>query len=62
MNLFGNEVTHYTVDGELLTMKQMRGILETIGYGSIAWHIPARSVVEYLKADNRRVEIFKPHY
>ena len=32
MNLFGNEITHYTVDGELLTMKQMRSIVEAIGF------------------------------
>ena len=62
MNLFGNEITHYTVDGELLTMKQMRSIAEAIGYGAVAWHIPARTIVEYLKADGRLVQVFKPHF
>jgi hypothetical protein len=49
---------HYVVDGEMMSMKQMRQILEVVlGHGNMAYHYSASDVVRLLRADGRLVEV-----
>lgn len=55
--------THYTVDGELMKMRDMRVIVsEILGYGDSAFHMSVQDIIRLLQQDNRKVETFKPHY
>lgn len=49
---------HYMVDGQPMSMKEMREIVEKVlGYGPVAYHIPVSSVISALEKDNRIVKV-----
>jgi hypothetical protein len=55
--------THYTVDGSLMRLREMRQIVDVVlGYGDSAYHLSVQDIVRILQKDNRKVEVFKPHF
>lgn len=55
--------THYTVDGSLMKLKEMRQLVDIVlGYGDAAYHMPVQRIVQLLQEDGRVVEIFKAHF
>ena len=54
------ESIHYTVEGQLMKMREMRRIVaEVLEYGDAAYHLPVQDIVRLLQKDNRKVEVFK---
>lgn len=54
------ENIHYTVEGQLMKMREMRQIVaDVLGYGDAAYHLPVQDIVRLLRKDNRKVEAFK---
>ena len=55
--------THYTVDGSLMRLREMRQIVDVVlGYGDSAYHLSVQDIIRILQQDNRKVEVFKPHF
>lgn len=53
--------THYTVDGSLMKLKEMRQIVDIVlGYGDAAYHMSVQDIVRLLQQDGRNVTIFRP--
>ena len=57
------EYVHYTVDGQLMKLRDMRQIVaDVLGYGDAAYHISVQDVVRLLQQDGRVVTVFKPSF
>ena len=57
------ESIHYTVEGQLMKMREMRQIVaEGLGFGDAGYHISVQDVVRLLQQDGRKVEAFKPSF
>ena len=57
------ESIHYTVEGQLMKMREMRQIVaDVLGNGDAAYHISVQDVVRLLQADGRKVEVFRPSF
>lgn len=57
------DYVHYTVDGQLMKLKELRQIVaEVLEYGDAAYHISVQDVVRLLQQDGRKVEAFKPSF
>ena len=57
------ESIHYTVEGQLMKMREMRRIVaEVLEYGDAAYHISVQDVVRLLQQDGRVVTVFKPSF
>ena len=57
------ESIHYTVEGQLMKMREMRQIVaDVLGYGDAAYTISVQDVVRLLQADGRVVEVFRPSF
>ena len=57
------ESIHYTVDGQLMKMREMRQIVaDVLGYGDAAYHISVQDVVRLLQADGRKVDVIRPSF
>ena len=55
--------THYTVDGSLMRLREMRQIVDVVlGYGDSAYHLSVQDIVRILQQDGRIVEVFTPHF
>lgn len=55
--------THYTVDGSLMRLREMRQIVDVVlGYGDPAYHLSVQDIVRILQQDGRIVEVFTPHF
>lgn len=55
--------THYTVDGSLMRLREMRQIVDVVlGYGDSAYHLSVQDIIRILQQDNRKVEVFTPHF
>ena len=55
--------THYTVDGSLMRLREMRQIVDVVlGYGDSAYHLSVQDIIRILQKDNRKVEVFTPHF
>ena len=53
--------THYTVDGSLMRLREMRQIVDVVlGYGDSAYHLSVQDIVRILQQDGRIVTIFRP--
>ena len=57
------EYVHYTVDGQLMKLRDMRQIVaDVLGHGDAAYHISVQDVVRLLQQDGRVVTVFKPSF
>ena len=55
--MFGNNTSHYIVDGEMMSAKSMRQIVdEVLEVGPAAWHIGIQDIIRYLEQDGRVVK------
>ena len=55
--MFVNNTNHYIVDGEMMSAKSMRQIVdEVLEVGPAAWHIGIQDVIRYLEQDGRVVK------
>ena len=53
--------THYTVDGSLMRLREMRQIVDVVlGYGDSAYHLSVQDIIRILQQDGRIVTIFRP--
>ena len=49
---------HYMVDGQPMSMKEMREIVDTVlGHGPVAYHYPVTDVIRILEQDGRRIVV-----
>lgn len=46
----------YTCDGERMSMQEMRWIVEVLGYGPVAYHLPVADILRILREDGRKIE------
>jgi hypothetical protein len=47
---------HYMVDGQPMSMKEMREIVaDVLGHGPVAYHYPVHDILRILQKDNRKV-------
>jgi len=57
------DYVHYTVDGQLMKLRDMRQIVaDVLEYGDAAYHISVQDVVRLLQQDGRVVTVFKPAF
>lgn len=55
--MFGSNTNHYIVEGEVMSAKSMRQIVdEVLGVGPAAWHVSIQDVIRYLEQDGRVVK------
>lgn len=58
-----NDVTHYSVDGSFMSLREMRTIIDTVlGHGNMAYHYPVSTIIKILQEDGRVVTVFRPHF